>query len=70
MTTNIRAFLSIVIPVFNEAKRISNALKIISSYLNSRGYTFEIIVVDDGGKDGSFDLVKDFMAKNRKRIYY
>lgn len=44
-------FLSIVIPAYNEEKRLSSTLKRIHSYLNSKGYQYEVIVVDDGSTD-------------------
>lgn len=43
--------LSIVIPAYNEEKRLANTLTSINSYLTSQRYDFEVIVVDDGSKD-------------------
>ena len=51
-------FLSIIIPAYNEERRIKSTLKRISNYLTSNGYRYEIIVVDDGSTDGTFSLVK------------
>lgn len=44
-------YLSIIIPAYNEEKRIVKTTECIISYLNSREYKSEIILVDDGSTD-------------------
>ena len=41
-------FLSIIIPVYNEEDRLGITLSRIHSYLNTKEYKYEVIVVDDG----------------------
>jgi dolichyl-phosphate beta-glucosyltransferase len=55
MTNDI--YLSVVIPAYNEEKRIGTTLKRISDYLLKKDYLYEIIVVDDGSVDGTCRLV-------------
>lgn len=43
--------LSVVIPVYNEQKRIQKGLTEILGYLRKQKFTWEIIVVDDGSED-------------------
>lgn len=45
--------LSIVIPAFNEARRLPDNLRVIHAYLLEQGWatTTEVIVVDDGSRD-------------------
>ena len=50
--------LSIVIPAFNEAGRIGPPLRQIGRYLHSLDVSSEIIVVDDGSRDGTGDVVR------------
>ena len=57
-------YLSIVIPAFNEAKRITETLSRIESYLKTQGYPYEIIVIDDGSTDKTGDLVRNRSAHN------
>ncbi|MBI5034487.1 MAG: glycosyltransferase family 2 protein [Chloroflexi bacterium] len=51
-------FLSVVIPAYNEADRIGSSLTAILDYLQAQSYTFELIVVDDGSRDQTIDVVK------------
>jgi len=46
--------ISIIIPAYNEEKRLPSTLERIESYLDRTSWTFsEIIVVDDGSSDGT-----------------
>ena len=56
--------LSIVIPAYNEVLRIGNTLREIRRYLESRNYSCELIVVDDGSRDGTARVVEEFARKN------
>lgn len=52
---------SIVIPAYNEEKRLSSTLNKISEFLKSnQELKAEIIVVNDGSTDNTADLVKNF----------
>lgn len=44
-------FLSVVIPAFNEQRRLPETLKKIREYLGSQDYGWEVIIVNDGSKD-------------------
>ncbi len=45
--------LSIIIPTFNEAKRIGRALQEIKHFVSGRNWECEVILVDDGSKDAT-----------------
>jgi dolichyl-phosphate beta-glucosyltransferase len=51
--------LSIVIPAFNEERRLPESLERIHAYLAARSLRAEVIVVDDGSKDGTAGVVAD-----------
>ena len=57
--------LSIIIPAYNEEKRILETLKKIETYLKSQSYNWEIIVVSDGSKDNTSQVVKRFASQNK-----
>ncbi len=63
-------YLSVIIPAYNEEKRIAKNLKAISSYLEKQPYSYEIIVVNDGSKDNTSFIVRDMTMsiKNLKLI--
>lgn len=51
--------LSVVIPAYNEEKRIAETLKNIDSYLEQQSYDYELIVVVNNSKDRTFEVVND-----------
>ncbi len=55
-----RPELSVVIPVYNEAARVGKALEGAFAYLKSKKITAEIIVVDDGSKDKTVQVVERY----------
>ena len=44
-------YLSIIIPAYNEEKRLPNTLKEIDKYMSKQDFTYEIIAINDGAKD-------------------
>ncbi|MEM4282384.1 MAG: glycosyltransferase family 2 protein [Candidatus Woesearchaeota archaeon] len=61
-------WLSVIIPAYNEEKRIGNTLKRISSFLDKKKFSYEILVVNDGSSDKTLDVACRF--KNVKVISY
>jgi len=51
-------FLSVIIPAYNESKRITNTLLDIDYYLSKQDYSYEILVVNDGSKDKTVEVVE------------
>jgi dolichyl-phosphate beta-glucosyltransferase len=51
-------FLSIVIPVFNEARRIEPLLQTISAYVKKYTFEWEILIVDDGSTDTTVSVIR------------
>jgi len=52
--------ISIVVPAYNEEKRIKPTLKKIYDYFEKSRLQFEIIIVDDGSKDDTEKVVREF----------
>ncbi len=50
---------SVVLPVFDERGHLDEELNRIRSSLDSSGYSYEIIVVDDGSTDGSGERLRE-----------
>jgi dolichyl-phosphate beta-glucosyltransferase len=55
--------LSIIIPAYNEERRLPKALDRIGAYLSARPWCSEIIVVDDGSSDATAKLVESYRDK-------
>ena len=53
---------SIVIPAYNESARILSTLESVISCVRSRGWSAEVIVVNDGSRDATANIVRTFMA--------
>ncbi|MDI6845511.1 MAG: glycosyltransferase family 2 protein [Candidatus Saccharicenans sp.] len=62
MNISNRPYLSIVIPAFNEEKRIGFTLFLIKDYLESRKIEAEVILVDDGSQDRTAGVAREVMA--------
>jgi dolichyl-phosphate beta-glucosyltransferase len=55
--------LSIVIPAYNEQRRLPKTLEEIANYLSRQSYDYEILVVNDGSKDGTADAVENLKPR-------
>ena len=55
--------LSLVIPAFNEAERLPASLEQIHAFLSAQPFTSEIIVVENGSTDGTFEIVQALQKK-------
>ncbi len=56
-------YLSVVIPAYNEEKRLPKTLLEIDQYLKKQNYEYEIIVVNDGSKDKTAEVVKNLIPE-------
>ena len=59
--------ISIVIPAYNEKKRIEGSLAETCAYMNDFGMEYEIIVIDDGSSDGTGRIV-EHIAKDVRNV--
>jgi dolichyl-phosphate beta-glucosyltransferase len=55
---------SIVIPAYNESARLGATLEKVLAYVNAQGWHAEVIVVNDGSRDNTAEIVRSFAAKN------
>ena len=58
---------SIVIPAFNESARIPATLQSVVSCIRERGWAAEVIVVNDGSRDATAEVVRAF-ARNAPEV--
>ena len=57
--------LSVVIPAYNEERNLKKGvLGEVLNYLKKVDYNWEVIIVDDGSKDNTKEIIKKFIAEN------
>jgi len=63
-------YLSVVIPAYNEEKRIGATLLAVDKYFSTQKYEYEILVVSDGATDKTVDVVQKYkqLVKNLEVI--
>jgi dolichyl-phosphate beta-glucosyltransferase len=55
--------LSIIIPAYNEEKRIVGTLRSIGDYLEKQDYEYEILVIENGSTDKTAEVVKEMFSE-------
>lgn len=58
--------LSVVIPLYNEAESLPALYTALDTVLTSHAIPAELIFVDDGSVDGSFDVLKSLRSKDER----
>jgi glycosyltransferase involved in cell wall biosynthesis len=61
-------FLSVVVPAMNEEGNISALHRAIADVLDATGITFELILVDDGSTDGTWQAIEALSARDRRVV--
>lgn len=56
--------LSVVIPLYNEVESIPELYRQLTEALTALGRSYEIIIVDDGSRDGSFEALAELHARD------
>lgn len=56
--------LSVVVPAYNEEARLPRTLEEMVGYLDAQEILYEVLVVDDGSRDGTAKYVEDFSTKH------
>ena len=54
--------LSVIIPAYNEENRIKGTLEAVYNYFLRQNYSWEVIVVSDGSKDRTVEVVSEFIS--------
>ncbi|MBL0073685.1 MAG: glycosyltransferase family 2 protein [Bacteroidetes bacterium] len=56
--------ISVVVPLFNEQESLPELTDWISKVMDANRFSYEIILVDDGSKDKSWDTIKQLSGSN------
>ena len=56
--------ISVIIPLYNEAESLPELTAWIERVMQENGYTYEIIFINDGSTDNSWEVIEELKAKN------
>ena len=56
--------ISIVVPLYNEAESLPHLAEWIERVMREHGFSYEVVMVDDGSKDGSWEVIEKLHADN------
>ena len=65
MTDNYKKDLSIIISLFNEEESLGELVEWIEKVMIKEGYSYELIMVDDGSRDGSWKKIRELSERNK-----
>lgn len=58
--------LSIVVPAYNEKENLADAIREITTGIPASVSDHEIIIIDDGSRDATADIIRDFAASDSR----
>jgi len=58
---------SVIIPVYNENEILSELVTTLFNTLQDQPYSWEILFIDDGSSDGSYQQLKSIAEENPER---
>ncbi len=58
--------ISVIIPAYNEEENVENTAKVIGKILDDSGIEGEIMFVDDGSKDRTWEIISSLAAVNKQ----
>ena len=60
------AHLSVVVPAYNEEQRLPRTLNRLHEYYEAQDYSYDVIIVSDGSRDGTNEIVTAFVKEHPK----
>lgn len=56
--------ISIIVPLYNEEESLVPLVEWIERVMNNEGYSYEVLLVDDGSRDRSWSVIEELSQKN------
>ena len=56
--------ISVVVPLYNEEESLPELASWIKKVMDANGFTYEIIFVDDGSNDRSWEVIQELSKNN------
>ena len=61
---------SIIIPCYNEESNLINLYQNLASFVNEHSeYLWQILLINDGSRDHTFEIIKDIRTKDKRFCY-
>lgn len=60
--------ISVVVPLFNEAESLPELYAWIKKVMDENSFTFEVVFVDDGSKDGSWEVIEKLSSEHHEIV--
>jgi glycosyltransferase involved in cell wall biosynthesis len=60
--------ISVVVPLYNEVESLPELFAWIKRVMDENKYSYEVVFVDDGSKDGSWKVVQDLSAEHSEVV--
>ena len=57
--------ISVIVPLFNEEKSLSELCAWIEKVMKTHSFSYEVLLIDDGSKDNSWKMVEELSSENR-----
>jgi glycosyltransferase involved in cell wall biosynthesis len=61
---DVKVDISIVVPLYNEVESLPELYSWIKKVMTENSFSYEVVFVDDGSKDGSWKVVEELAEKN------
>ncbi|MFO7966445.1 MAG: flippase-like domain-containing protein [Archaeoglobaceae archaeon] len=61
--------ISVILPAYNEAKRLPEAVDSVKKYLEDTGYNYEVVIAEDGSTDGT-DKIATELSQEDSRVQH
>ena len=61
--------ISVIVPLYNEEESLPEFYAWIQRVMKANGFTYEIIFVNDGSKDKSWDVIEDLHRKDAEHVH-
>jgi glycosyltransferase involved in cell wall biosynthesis len=56
--------ISVIVPLYNEEESLPELVTWVNKVMNENGFSFEVILVDDGSNDSSWSVIESLKAQN------
>ena len=58
--------ISLVIPLYNEDESLKELTDWITLVMNKNNFTYEVLLIDDGSKDRSWEVIQQLSTENKR----